>query len=840
MGQLTQWLRRGFGIVLIAGLAACGSGDDYEGFDASVSQSTPNRYLLFFNRQGDLPAGTYTLVVATNTGNQAGTFSVTYQKNDGSATQLITGSWTDSFGPSANPETTCAGSPSNRCYTISLADARGASFTLNTALDGVLYLVDDSGTPQIIATANAGGAGVAETLTFAESEIDGTEFATAYYAAIDPIDARATAQQYIAMHGLDTPDVQVIFRDSKDLGYGRDMYMRVYRNDTPPDPGPVPGPPCGPAGAVTVAFFVRNFSVKIVEGFAYGPVNLEAAIAEDLQHHIGTNAIEFGLGRSDYGDTCSTEPMAKFFTFEPDYDSTNAPHLRRLRVDLDARGAKAMPQPCITCHGGKLRPLDRNGDFVAMHAQDPVNQIGDTKARMQAFEVDTFEFSDQAGYRRVDSENNLRLLNAAIYCTYPGSNGHPACAGMDFDGDGTGGVAPQNNEGEWSGDFGREMMLGWYGDDGVNDALANPNSVFDGSFVPNGWTPSAPGGPPAGADALFTKVVGPNCFVCHGKRGTELGSNSSAGSNSDATDGKDLDFGSWDKFISHADEIERLVFEEGRMPLGLLNFQNFWGDPEKAELLASFIAPYVTDSAGFQARRTDSDGNILEPGSRVVARAGPDRVTSPGGTITLNAQASLFADSYRWQIISSPGSSSPTLSSPNSMQTDFSAATPGEYTLRMTASGSESGSSASDTLIVEVDAALATAPRDLMFYNDVRTRLITCASDCHSAGGGANGGVVANVPVWWADDASQPIPAPPTVTPTLGFFEQVMARVNLEFIEDSLILKKPSNQHHYGGLQGGFNTSLDVGAAGRADYDMFVNWIAEGAACGGTATQCPR
>ena len=77
-----------------------------------------------------------------------------------------------------------------------------------------------------------------------------------------------------------------------------------------------------------------------------------------------------------------------------------------------------MPQPCISCHGGKLRPLDRDGNFVAMHAQDPANQIGDTKARLQAFEVDTFEFS-KPGYR--DLEDGLRQMNAAIYCTYPGT-----------------------------------------------------------------------------------------------------------------------------------------------------------------------------------------------------------------------------------------------------------------------------------------------------------------------------------------------------------------------------------------------------------------------------------
>jgi hypothetical protein len=364
-------------------------------------------------------------------------------------------------------------------------------------------------------------------------------------------------------------------------------------------------------------------------------------------------------------------------------------------------------------------------------------------------------------------------------------------------------------------------------------------SEFDDSYVPDGWMPSV-GGPPVGADALFTKVVGPNCFVCHGKRGVELGVGSLNGTNTDPADGKDIDFGSWDKFISHADEIERLVYEEGRMPLGLLNFNNFWDDPEKAELLASFIQPYVTDSAGFSTRRIDANGDIIEPGERVVARAGPDRVTQPSAVITLNANASLFADSYRWQVTDSPAGSTATLSHPNSLRTEFSGDLAGSYTIELTATASGGSSSRSDTLTVEVDAGLATAPRDLAFYGNIDARLNTCAGVCHD-------GTIAGIPVWWVPDAQQPlagiatgVPASIADPPALGFYEQVMARVNFNYIEDSLILKKPSGNHHYGDQRAGFDTSLDVGAAGRADYDMFVNWIAEGAVCGGTSDQCVR
>ncbi|HKJ51161.1 MAG TPA: hypothetical protein VKB27_06640, partial [Gammaproteobacteria bacterium] len=96
-------------------------------------------------------------------------------------------------------------------------------------------------------------------------------------------------------------------------------------------------------------------------------------------------------------------------------------------------------------------------------------------------------------------------------------------------------------------------------------------------------------------------------------------------------------------------------------------------------------------------------------------------------------------------------------------------------------------------------------------------------------------------PVWWVADASQPLGIPATTAdpPSLGFYEEVKARVNLEYIEDSLLLKKPSGIHHFGQMRPGFDTSLAVGAMGRANYDMFVNWIAEGAVCGMVGDECP-
>ena len=62
---------------------------------------------------------------------------------------------------------------------------------------------------------------------------------------------------------------------------------------------------------------------------------------------------------------------------------------------------------------------------------------------------------------------------------YPGSAVHAACA------DHGGGVAIQANNGEWSGDIARDMLLGWYG-----NALETAGVKFDDAYVPDGWRSS--------------------------------------------------------------------------------------------------------------------------------------------------------------------------------------------------------------------------------------------------------------------------------------------------------------------------------------------------------------
>ena len=60
-------------------------------------------------------------------------------------------------------------------------------------------------------------------------------------------------------------------------------------------------------------------------------------------------------------------------------------------------------------------------------------------------------------------------------------------------------------------------------------------------------------------------------------------------------------------------------------------------------------------------------------------------------------------------------------------------------------------------------------------------------------------------------------------------YEEVRGRINFTEIGASPLLRKPSNNHHGGNLVAGFDTRTAPGDAMRARYDLFLNWILNGA-----------
>jgi hypothetical protein len=272
----------------------------------------------------------------------------------------------------------------------------------------------------------------------------------------------------------------------------------------------------------------------------------------------------------------------------------------------------------------------------------------------------------------------------------------------------------------------------------------------------------------------------------------------------------DVDFETWEKFASYAEDIVRLVFAEGRMPLALLNFQKFWEDPAKPALLASFMAPLVSD---FTTKYVNPDGSIKRPGSP-IAQAGLDRLIPPNTPITLNGTSSLFASQFRWEVVTRPNNANPTLAPATSLTPVFTTDAVGTYALSLTVSN-DRGLSHTDMVTLQVDAR-ATNP-SLIRFADVKRLLQGDCVRCHTA---AQGGI-AGIPVLYTD--IQP------ASSSLSLYQQVRARVNLADVPRSLLLTKPSGLHHFGGQLPGFDTASPVGSQARQNYDLFVNWIYVGA-----------
>ncbi|MGH8518609.1 MAG: hypothetical protein ACREUE_14245, partial [Panacagrimonas sp.] len=542
-------------------------------------------------------------------------------------------------------------------------------------VDGLLFLLDSTGA--VVAQDDNGGGGTTARIALAESKTDDTRYATAYYATIDPLNQKDTLPKWKAANGFDSgDDAASVFLDTKDLGYGRNMHMRR-----------------GADGRV--AFYVDNYQIQNVPGQNYSAINLEAAVDEVREFHIGTNALEFGPVDADAdgtaddldgdGDTTADRDdyVVHFYTFDP-----TPPYARRLAADMDSLGEKGMPIPCITCHGGRADPLLPDGSFP---------RGGDTRAHFQPIDVDTLGFSIKAGATQAEMEPGLKAFNCEVYKSY-----EPDLA---------------DRPGLWNSAMAREMLEAWYDGD-----PCGASTVYADTYVPAGWVHDAGTGfPPAGSESLYTDVIADNCRTCHLLRGTQ--------------DNPEIDFTSFERFIGHAAQIEPLVYDSGRMPLAFVPYRNLFDDEGAIEQLASFLP-------GFS--RTGTNGAVLRPG-RPIADAGPDRrAPSP---VAVSGIASRQAASYAWRIVTRPLGAVASLDAPGAVRTRLIADTDGAYELELTVA--KDGQNNSDRVIVTIDDAMSPAPSELRFETDIKPVLQGACVSCHTEGG--NGSVLP--PVFYTDPA---------------------------------------------------------------------------------------
>ena len=402
-------------------------------------------------------------------------------------------------------------------------------------------------------------------LTFVNKSlaVDTQDYAKAYYKAVDPRGERETLEEWKIKTGFYETDVtHVTFRDTRDLGYGRDMYAWKI-----PKPG----------GGVAV--YVDNYVVQLEPGDAttYDRLNLDAAVEQDRNFLFGTNAIEFSPeSLDDLQNPDDTSPkIAKFFTFG---SGSNAGEQQRLTAaDLDGRGEKHMPMICVVCHGGTLYPRKPDGTFDPVSLKSP---------KLHILQQDSLQFSSSARYTEADQAPGIAAINEMVYETYETyAQEHP-----------------DDEQGKWDSAFAQELLKGAYS--------GGFDSTYDADFVPAGWKEASDR--PSGVELLYKEVVEPHCIGCHSLRGTRVAKSKDNPSIDQYPNA--VNFSSYEEFIAAKDLIIEYVYRRGIMPDSLINYTQFWKDPAGAPTLLATYLP------GFDLLQ---NGQVVKPG-RAVAKPGAD------------------------------------------------------------------------------------------------------------------------------------------------------------------------------------------------------------------------
>ncbi len=642
-------------------------------------------------------------------------------------------------------------------------------------------------------------------------ETNTNEYAAAYYRAIDPTGAKDTIDKWRAQNGFigyATParpgtEHLAVFRDVKDLGYGRRMTGRRNSDDN------------------SVAFYVENYNVTPGGSTQYSSdLNVDAAIRRDTQWHVGTNAIEWSttpcinvaIGPSNFDppDCDGTVKFAKYYNF------SSADGTRQSAVDLDGKGKKAMPGPCITCHGGRGDPLTR-ADVGTGNPRFPLveNSVsrkrGDVEARLHGMNVDSFSYSTtQPGFAKSDMQPLLKDFNQWILCTYPS----PAPGTMVT---GTWGTCTRSTAGanEWQGTAG-PMIEAWYGGPGM------PAATFSDTYVPAGWnTNTAIPGTNFTDTALYQNVVAPYCRTCHILRGTK---------NQD-----DLDYMKLGTpavgvtpatgFLSYADRIKVHLFDRGNMPLALIPHSDFWNSTAP-QMLASFV------DAQLGAGTATANGAPLMPG-RPIADPGPDRMVRTGANAVLTGENSLFASTFSWTMVAG----SATITNANAMVAIFNAGVAGNYVVRLTVGNGASTAFKDVTITVDDNFPdplnIGFAQVKNVLQNVLHGGTVRC-TDCHTP--------VVNVftstrvpPIWYTNFDRDGSGGAPNPTDDDWFLKAMAGRVNLTEIGASPLLRKPTGNHH-NGLKVIDTTDTSTNSnGGLRNYSILYNWILAGMQPGGVA-----
>lgn len=623
-------------------------------------------------------------------------------------------------------------------------------------------------------------------------------YATAYYKAVDPANAKDTLAKWKTANGFGSgtgTETTVVFGDVKDLGYGRRMTARKNNDGT-------------------IAVMVENYLVSAAANYTYSSFNLDAAVVRDQLWHVGTNGIEYspppGVPVTANCGNC----YAKFSNF----NATTGQ--RQLAANLDGRGEKAMPGICISCHGGRADPLKYDGTFPRSvtsfpGASDTTALAGDVQAHLQPLDVGSFDFSTTPGYTRADQEANLKTINQLVLCSYPLPTGTTSADPDDA-------CRPVAGPNSWQGTA-AEMIKSWYGDTGSG----LQNSTFSDTYIPQtdgygaGWTTTT------GQTALYQNVIAKSCRVCHALRGTanmdEINFRSFCVD--DGTGACNTTYPGY-FFIGYADRVKAHVIDRGNMPLGKIIYERFW-DSTQPDTLATFL-----ESQSQTVR--DSGGVLLKPG-RPVADPGPDRTTdSPA---TLSAANSLYATTYTWSIVSGAGGS---LANANSAQATLNGVAGNTYGVQLVVGNGTTQSAPVQINVTIVTPGTLPLPKaaGAIRFADIKAFIQGSPPGCTGCHTPGDPQVTYEPPIFYTNYDRNGDTLINT-TDDLWFYNDLRGRINFTDVSASPLLRKPTGHHHGGGqiidtasisaCTGSCVGYTNLGDYYKAYYNMIVLWILNGA-----------
>ena len=461
---------------------------------------------------------------------------------------------------------------------------------------------------------------------------ESSDSAAKYFALVD---APATLSEWLARSGFDDdPENQAGVTHAKylknyDLGFGRDMYIRV--DDA-----------CG-----NVYSFVGNYA------------SLEDTILN--RGNFATVVMEY----SPVDGGCGDGKFVKFYNYVP--DEKTGENVLVKSMNFDGRGEKFLPGVCTACHGGS--PNDLSGislDEIAGMDDETRRQLADLDTSFMLWDLDSFLYADndpaltpdrarvkdadRQKYSRASQENAFRAMNKATLRTYVDDPERYAAS--------------------------IKLVHGWYGsydadsacqEDGTEEFPERlrqlPAADFDGSYVQCGWR---------GEENVYDPTYARNCRMCH----TQLANTA-------------INFDTANEFLLNG-RLERLVYQEGLMPLARLTYDRFWVE---------------FDGNG-------SGGDVLAARLGLPADTKPAAVTSifvadpiepdAGGAVRLDGSGSLFADAHNWTLQSDCGDD-PSIVGSNSAKASFVAGESGcTYDVSLEASN-EIGSDTSTQNIAVAD-----------------------------------------------------------------------------------------------------------------------------------------